>query len=120
MTAPTSNPNGPSRTAAISSAAASLAGMGLTIFDRDWHHDDGVLDIVAADNGVLVACVLQTRTRHGRPRDLSPARLRLARGLAARWMSEHGTRYERIRIDLISYVSDGPGGCTIEHVRGVA
>ena len=120
MTAQTSNPNGPDRTAALTRAAEYLAGAGLTILDRDWHHEDGSLDIVAVDNGVLVACVLQARPRQGRPRDLSPTRLRLARQSAVRWMSDHGVRYERVRIDVIRYVRDGPGGHTIEHVREVA
>ena len=38
---------------------------------------------------------------------------------AARWLSEHGKRYDQIRIDAVGLLQEGTGGFTIEHIRTV-
>ena len=112
----------PGRDAAAREAASYLEGIGFQVKDRDWHQPDGCLDIVAADRDTLVVCVLKVsrRTSIGsRLESLSQARQNLLRRLAARWLSDHGTRYEQIRVDVIRVTGEGPGGFTIEHIRGV-
>jgi putative endonuclease len=103
------------RATALDRAADYLRSVGLRVLDRDWQQGDGTLDIVAAHNGVLVACVLTSR----RPPSASRARQRLARSLAVRWMRAHGLSYAEVRVDLIGY-GRGPDGNRVEHVREVA
>jgi putative endonuclease len=113
----------PGRDAATREASNYLEGIGFQIRDRDWHQPDGCLDIVAADRDTLVVCFLKVSsgTGGGSPLEsLSQARRSLLRHLAVRWLSEHGARYEQIRVDVIRVTSEGPGGFTIEHIRGVA
>ena len=113
----------PGRDAAAREAASYLEGIGFQVKDRDWHQPDGCLDIVAVDRDTLVVCVLKVsrRTSIGsRLESLSRTRRNLPRRLAARWLSEHGALYEQVRIDVIGLTWEGPGGFTIEHIRGVA
>jgi putative endonuclease len=108
--------------AAGQAAVRYLEGCGFTILDRDWPGPDGMISIVAAERGTLVAVELRVRagTRHGAPLcPLSADRRTAMRGLAVRWMTGHGVRFDRVRIDVVGLLHDGPGGFTIEHVRAV-
>jgi putative endonuclease len=112
----------PGPDAAVQEAARYLEGVGFQVRDRNWHQPDGCLDIVAADRDTFVVCVLKvfSGTSGGsRLESLSRTRRNLLRRLAVRWLSEHGTRYEQIRVDVIGLAWKGPGGFTIEHIRGV-
>jgi len=113
----------PDRAAALQEATAYLQGVGFQVRDRDWHQPDGDLDIVAVDRATFVVCVLKvcSGTRYGAPLEsLSRASRSRLRSLAVRWLSAHGTRFDQIRVDVIGVIWEGPGGFTIEHIRGVA
>lgn len=99
-----------------------LRSAGFQILDRC--HEDGPdpRAVIAADNGVLVACLV--RARSGRSScaaavTISRTRARAVRRIAVAWMTSHGVRYEQVRIDIVAVTIDGPGGYTIEHVRAV-
>ena len=107
--------------AAIMCAARYLQSTGLRVLDRDWYHGEGHLDIIAADGGVLVVCVVKTGRRGGRHplAALSRGRARSKRRLAVAWMREHGTRYQEIRVDAFAIIYEGTGGYTTEHAKAV-
>ena len=109
------------RAQALAAAISYLKGIGFQVRDHDWNQADGSLDIVAADQGTLVVCVLKvTGRRYGTPLEaVGQARRRQLRGLAALWLSAHGIRFDQIRIDVLGLLRDGAGGFTIEHVRAV-
>lgn len=99
-----------------------LQGCGFSIMDRNWRCADGEIDIVAAERRTFVVCEVKTRsgTRFGSPLDaVGQAKRRRLRRLAAQWLVAHGTRFDQIRIDVLGLLTDGAGGFTIEHVRGV-
>jgi putative endonuclease len=104
-------------------AAMYLEGCGFRILDRNWRCPDGEIDIVAVERHTFVVCEVKTRsgTRFGTPLDaVGRAKRARLRRLAALWLSSHGIRFDQIRIDVLGLLSDGDGGFTIEHVRGVA
>jgi putative endonuclease len=77
---------------------------------------------VAAEQRALVVCEVKTRsrTRHGELLGtISRAKRSRLRRLAVRWLNDHGVRFDQVRIDLVCVLRDGPGGFTVEHVRGV-
>jgi putative endonuclease len=103
-------------------AVAYLEGCGFRILDRNWRCADGEIDIVAVDRHTFVVCEVKTRTgtRYGTPLDaVGHAKRRRLRKLAALWLSAHGVRFDRIRIDVVGLLQDGAGGFTVEHVREV-
>ena len=92
------------------------------ILDRNWRCVDGETDIVAVERHTRVVCEVKTRsgTRYGTPLDaVGQAKRRWPRRLAAQWLSAHGIRFDRIRIDVLGLLCDGADGFTIQHVRGV-
>jgi putative endonuclease len=108
--------------AAGKTAADYLEGCGFRVLDRDWRCDGEILSIIAADRRSLVVIDLRVRagTRHGTPLGvIGSARKQAMRRLAARWLAEHGTRYDQVRIDIVGLLQDGTGGFTIEHMRAV-
>jgi putative endonuclease len=108
--------------AAGNAAVSYLQDCGFRILDRDWQCDGEIIPVIAAERGALVAVDLRVRagTRHGTPLEaIGTARKRAMRGLAARWLADHGVRYEQIRIDVVGLLQEGTGGFTIEHVRAV-
>ena len=95
---------------------------GFRIMDRNWRCADGEIDIVAADRRTFVVCEVKTRsgTRFGSPLDaVGQVKRKRLRRLAAQWLVAHGSRFDQIRIDVLGLLTDGAGGFTIEHVRGV-
>jgi putative endonuclease len=103
-------------------AARYLEGCGFRILDRNWRCPDGEIDIVAVERHTFVVCEVKTRsgTRFGTPLDaVGRAKRARLRRLAALWLNAHGIRFDQIRIDVLGLLSDGDGGFTIEHVRGV-
>jgi putative endonuclease len=103
-------------------AVGYLESRGFQILDRNWRCADGEIDIVASDRGTFVVCEVKTRsgTRFGTPFDaVGQAKRRRLRRLAAQWLAAHGSRFDRIRIDVVGLLRDGADGFTIEHVQGV-
>lgn len=110
------------RAPAFQAAVSYLEDIGFQVKDQDWHLADGNLDIVAADQGTLVACVLKAAAgqRYGTALDaVSGAAAARLRHLAACWLAAHRQEPAPVRIDVLGVIRDGAGGFTIEHVRGV-
>lgn len=99
-----------------------LRSAGFQTLDRCHQTGPDLRIIIAADRGVLVACLVQARSRRSRSpaaNTISHTRTRALRQLAVAGLDAHGVRYEQIRIDTVAVTIDGPGGYTIEHVRAV-
>jgi putative endonuclease len=96
-------------------APRQLESSGYQILDRGWESANGRLDIVAADRATLIVCQVRPRTTGA---VISPAARGQLRRLAAAWQTAHGTRYDRVRLDLALYYTD-QGQCAIEHIPGV-
>jgi putative endonuclease len=96
---------------------------GFRILDRNWRCSDGELDIVAVDpRHVFVAVEVKTRsgTRFGTPLEaVGRKKLRRLRRLTVTWLTAHGIRYDRIRIDVVGIVRDDKGDLTIQHEQAV-
>jgi putative endonuclease len=124
--------NNPTSGAAASEAAATrsallrqaeqyLESAGLRVLDRNWRCADGDIDIVAADQRVLVACAVRTRsgTGHQMPAAaISQAKRSRLRRLAIRWLVAHGLLFDEVRVDVVRVLRDQSGTVTIEHIRG--
>ena len=108
--------------AAGQAASSYLKGCGFSVLDRNWQSGTDIIPIIAADHSVLVIVDLRIRagTRHGTPLEaISANRKRTMRQLAARWLAQHGKRYDQIRIDVVGLLQESAGGFTIEHIRAV-
>ncbi|MCT9009966.1 YraN family protein [Streptomyces sp. NPDC054766] len=106
-------------------AARRLTGTGMTILARNWRCGrTGEIDIVARDGDALVVCEVKTRRagafQHPMAAVTAAKALRL-RGLAERWLQEHGGAPPGgVRIDLIGILIPERGAPVVEHARGVA
>ncbi|MEV8595554.1 YraN family protein [Streptomyces sp. NPDC052012] len=106
-------------------AARRLAEAGMTVLERNWRCGrTGEIDIVARDGDVLVVCEVKTR-RAGpfqHPMEaITPAKASRLRGLAERWLQQHGGAPPGgVRIDLVGIQLPARGAPRVEHVRGVA
>jgi putative endonuclease len=103
-------------------AAEFLQAAGFLILDRNYRCAAGELDIVAADQRVLVACEVKTRSSsaYGSPIEaITSSKLRRLRRLAVRWVRSHGFSFDEVRVDAISVLRSESGEFSIEHVRGV-
>jgi putative endonuclease len=106
-------------------AARRLTESGLTVLRRNWRCGrTGEIDIVARDGDALVIC--EVKTRRAGPFEhpmaaITPAKAERLRGLAERWLQEHGGAPPGgVRIDLVGVVLPKRGAPVVEHVRGVA
>ena len=107
--------------AAAKSAIGYLESCGFRVLDRDWRCDGEIISIIAADHRAFVVIDLRVRagSRHGEPLDaIGTGRRQTMRRLAARWLAEHGMRFDQIRVDVVGLLQH-EGGFTIEHVRAV-
>ncbi|MFF6998125.1 YraN family protein [Streptomyces sp. NPDC008313] len=109
-------------------AARRLTGGGMTILRRNWRCGRaGEIDIVARDGDALVICEVKTR-RTGAAGSfehpmaaITPTRTERLRGLAERWLQEHGGAPPGgVRIDVVGVLVPHRGAPVIEHVRGVS
>lgn len=103
-------------------AAAHLTGLGMVVLDRNWRGDDGELDLVLRDGGVLVACEVKTRTSfdHGSPHEaITDAKLGRLQRLGQRWAETHHVSPPEIRVDLVAVLRPTKGPALVEHVRGI-
>ncbi|MGW0603675.1 YraN family protein [Streptomyces sp. NPDC002640] len=111
-------------------AARRLTEAGMTVLDRNWRGGrTGEIDIVARDGDAVVVCEVKTRRA---PADgqaafehpmaaVTPAKAARLRGLAERWVQEHGGAPPGgVRIDLVGVLLPRRGAPRVEHVRGVA
>ncbi|MEU1197649.1 YraN family protein [Streptomyces sp. NPDC005813] len=106
-------------------AARRLTEAGMTVLARNWRCGrTGEIDIVARDGDALVICEVKTRKAGSFEHPMAavtPAKAQRLRGLAERWVQEHGGAPPGgVRIDLIGVVLPGRGAPVLEHARGVA
>lgn len=106
-------------------AARRLAEAGMTVLDRNWRGGrTGEIDIVARDGDALVVCEVKTRREAAFQHPMAavtPAKAQRLRGLAERWLQEHGGAPPGgVRIDLVGVVVPERGAPVVEHARGVA
>ncbi|NSL42776.1 YraN family protein [Streptomyces sp. 8P21H-1] len=106
-------------------AARRLTGAGMTILERNWRAGrTGEIDIVAREGDALVVC--EVKTRRAGPYEhpmaaVTPAKARRLRGLAERWLQEHGgSPPGGVRIDVVGVLLPRRGAPVVEHVRGAA
>ncbi|QYX77267.1 YraN family protein [Streptomyces akebiae] len=106
-------------------AARRLVEAGMTVLERNWRGGrTGEIDIVARDGDALVVCEVKTRRAgpFGHPMAaVTTTKAERLRGLAERWLQEHGgSPPGGVRIDLVGVVLPDRGAPVVEHVRGVA
>jgi len=104
-------------------AARHLLDLGMVLLDRNWRCDQGEIDLVLRDRGVLVVCEVKTRssTVYGSPLEaVSEQKAARLRRLAARWLSSHDIHPDEVRIDLVGVLVPRGAPAEIDHVRGVA
>ncbi|MER6404759.1 YraN family protein [Streptomyces viridosporus] len=105
-------------------AARRLVQAGMTVLERNWRCGrTGEIDIVARDGDVLVVCEVKTRRAGSfqHPMEaVTPAKASRLRGLAERWLQEHGGAPPGgVRIDLVGVLLPARGAPVVDHVRGV-
>nr|WP_307544383.1 YraN family protein [Streptomyces sp. V3I8] len=106
-------------------AARRLTDAGMRILQRNWRAGrTGEIDIVAQDGDALVVCEVKTRRAGSFEHPMSavtPVKARRLRGLAERWLQEHGGAPPGgVRIDVVGVVLPDRGAPVVEHVRGAA
>ncbi|WP_406718095.1 YraN family protein [Streptomyces althioticus] len=106
-------------------AARRLTQAGMTVLARNWRCGrTGEIDIVARDGDALVVCEVKTRRAGAFQHPMAaitPAKASRLRGLAERWLQEHGGAPPGgVRIDLVGVLLPRRGTPVVEYVRGVA
>jgi len=106
-------------------AARRLAEAGMKILKRNWRAGrTGEIDIVAQDGDALVVCEVKTRRAGAFEHPMAavtPVKAQRLRGLAERWLQEHGGAPPGgVRIDVVGVLLPDRGAPVVEHVRGVA
>ncbi|MFJ6570910.1 YraN family protein [Streptomyces sp. NPDC091292] len=106
-------------------AARRLTEAGMTVLERNWRSGrTGEIDIVAREGDTLVVCEVKTRRERSFQHPmaaLTPVKAERLRGLAERWVQEHGGAPPGgVRIDLVGILVPRRGAPEVEHVRGAA
>ncbi|MFS8202040.1 YraN family protein [Streptomyces sp. CWNU-52B] len=106
-------------------AARRLTETGMKILTRNWRAGrTGEIDIVAQDGDALVVCEVKTRRAGAFEHPMAavtPVKAHRLRGLAERWLHEHGGAPPGgVRIDVVGVLLPDRGAPVVEHVRGVA
>lgn len=106
-------------------AARRLTEAGMAVLERNWRCGrTGEIDIVARDGDAIVVCEVKTRRAGSSVPPMAavtPAKAERLRGLAERWLQEHGGAPPGgVRIDVVGILLPTRGAARVEHVRGVA
>ncbi|GGX73085.1 YraN family protein [Streptomyces fructofermentans] len=106
-------------------AARRLTESGMTVLRRNWRSGRaGEIDIVARDGDALVVCEVKTRRSSAFEHPMAavtPVKAARLRGLAERWLQEHGGAPPGgVRIDVVGVLVPARGAPVVEHVRGAA
>ncbi len=101
-----------------------LHSLGWRVLDRNWRCPAGELDVVGYDPGAEQVVFVEVKTRatsyFGRPVEaVTPAKLRRMHRLGLAWASEHHTRLESIRVDLVGVVIAEGHVVDLEHLQEV-
>jgi len=102
--------------------ATRLREAGWEILDRNWRCELGELDIVAVDEGELVAVEVKTRRTHafGPPQEaVTRRKVARLRQLTAAWLSAQPRHFRAVRIDVCAVTLPSRGPALVEHLRGV-
>lgn len=108
-------------------AARRLTESGMTVLRRNWRAGRaGEIDIVARDGDALVVCEVKTRRKTRRTGTfehpmaaVTPVKAQRLRGLAERWLQEHGGAPPGgVRIDVVGVLLPERGAPVVEHARG--
>lgn len=100
-----------------------LVAAGLVVLDRNWRCDEGEIDLVCREAGVLVVVEVKTRTSvaRGTPHEaITDAKLARLHRLGQRWALAHQLRPPETRVDLVAVLRPRRGAATVDHVRGLA
>lgn len=100
-----------------------LVAAGMVVLDRNWRCDEGEIDLVLRDAGVLVVCEVKTRTSvaRGTPHEaITDAKLARLHRLGQRWAQSRGLRPPETRVDLVAVLRPPRGAAIVDHVRGMA
>jgi len=103
-------------------AARTLADQGWHVLARNWRCAEGELDIVAIDDGALVAVEVKTRrtSTFGSPQEaVTRSKLHRIRRLVAAWLASQPNSYPSVRVDVMAVTVARAGAAKIEHLRGV-
>jgi len=104
-------------------AAEHLRRAGYDVIDRNWRCRAGEIDLIALDDGVLVACEVKTRRglRFGSPLEaVTPTKLGRLRGLARAYLAAHDLAVRGVRIDVIGILAVPGQQVQVTHLRGVS
>ena len=104
-------------------AAEHLERLGYRIVARNYRTRFGELDLVAADDDLLVFCEVKTQRAGGRDpwESLGEAKRRQVRSIGRAWLSEahERPRTSALRFDAIAVLIDGSGALVrLEHLEG--
>ncbi len=97
-----------------------LTKAGWTIIVRNWRCSDGELDLVAHDDGAVVAVEVKTRrgTNFGSPVEaVTRAKAARLRRLLMRWIRESDVHAREVRIDVVGVLIGPTGQPVIQHIR---
>lgn len=106
-------------------AARVLADHEYSVLVTNWQGAAGELDLVALDQGVLVAVEVKTRRRHdyGHPAEsVTPAKLRRIQRLLLEWTRTTKPAWMRARrrVDVVAITVDDTLGTKVELLKDVA
>lgn len=100
-------------------AADHLRGLGWAVLDRNWRNRFGELDLIAADETVLVVVEVKTRASRvfGDPvAAVTPDKLARMRRLIRQWLADNRDRWwSAIRFDVVSVQLDSRDPRATEH-----
>ena len=104
-------------------AVEHLLAQGMRVLHRNWRCRYGELDVIATE-GESTAVFVEVKTRTGDgfgglPEAVTPAKVRRVRRLAALWLAGQGSRWDRIRIDVVGVRVGRCRQPEIIHLRGV-
>lgn len=103
-------------------AARMLADQGWEVLARNWRCKGGELDIVAVDDGDLVAVEVKTRrsAAYGSPQEaVTRRKLQRIRRLIAEWLAGQERAFPGVRVDVMAVTLVPAGAARVEHLRAV-
>lgn len=106
-------------------AVEHLQGLGLRVLARNWRCRYGELDVIAADDTTGTAVFVEVKTRTsdrfgGVEEAVTPVKVRRLRRLAGLWLSQQGTGWAAVRIDVVTVRIGRRSTPELAHVQGVA
>lgn len=104
-------------------ACRHVESLGWRVLERNWHHREGELDIVAEDGETVVFIEVKTRrgTGAGHPLEaITGKKLAVLHRLALLWLRANERYAPTMRLDAIAVIAPRGGRPHLEHVRGLS